>query len=401
MTKTLASSPRAAGPRPPLLTRPLLLRFVSLLGGSTSFYLLLSVVPGFAVAHGGGGGTAGLATGVLMLATVGGELATPALVRRLGYRVVLAAGLALMGAPALALTASAALWVIVAVCVLRGVGFACTVVAGGALTASLIPAERRGEGLALVGIVSGVPSLVALPLGVWLAAHEGYGAVFTIGAAAALLAVLSVPALPDRIRASGRHVGLGEALRSGELLRPAVVFGTTAVAAGIVVTFLPLVVPGSAGWAVTVALLVQPGAATIARWVAGRRGDRRGPAGLVVPGLLLAALGTLLTAAATSSPVLVVVAMAVFGTGFGFAQNSTLMLMYGRVPEAGYGTVSALWNFAYDAGMGVGALAFGAVAAATGYPSAFALTAAVMLAALAPALADRRRATTPKEAGPQ
>jgi MFS family permease len=380
-----------------LLTRPLLLRFVSIVGASTSFYLLLSVVPGYATAGsgGGGGGTAGLATGALMLATVVGELATPALVNRYGYRLVLAAGLILLGAPALALTWSHDVWGIVVVCLLRGLGFAFTVVAGGALTASLIPVERRGEGLALVGVVSGAPSLVGLPLGVWLARHAGYDTVFVAGAVAAVAAVLAVPGLPDRIRASGRPVGITEGLRSPELRRPALVFAVTAVSAGIVVTFLSLAVPASDTGVVAVALFVQPAAATAARWLAGRRGDRSGPARMVLPGLLLSAAGTLLMAL-TGSPVAVVAGVGLFGIGFGIAQNATLTLMYVRVPAAGYGTVSALWNFAYDAGMGAGAVAFGWLAAGTGYPWAFALTAAAMLGALAPALTDRR--TTPRAA---
>lgn len=75
-----------------------------------------------------------------------------------------------------------------------------------------------------------------------------------------------------------------------------------------------------------------------------------------------------------------------------------LSLMYARVPESGYGTVSALWNLAYDAGMGLGAAGFGAVAAQTGYPASFTLTGVLMLAALAPALRDRR-ATGDRDAG--
>ncbi|CAL9333113.1 hypothetical protein SUDANB105_00114 [Streptomyces sp. enrichment culture] len=94
--------------------------------------------------------------------------------------------------------------------------------------------------------------------------------------------------------------------------------------------------------------------------------------------------------ALTSSPVVVVIAVAVFGFGFGVTQNATLTLMYSRVPAAGHGTVSALWNFAHDVGMGVGAVAFGWLAAGTGYPWAFALTGAAMLTALAPAWRDRR-----------
>ena len=190
----------AGGGRPRLVTGPLLLRFAITLGASVSFYLLLSVVPLYARLAGPGGanGAAGLATGALMFSTVAGELVTPRLTARFGYRRTLAAGLILLGAPALALTASSTLTMILAVCVVRGLGFAITVVAGGAVTASLIPAERRGEGLALVGVVSGVPALAALPLGVWLAGHLGYGPVFVAGAIAALAVLPALPGLPDR-----------------------------------------------------------------------------------------------------------------------------------------------------------------------------------------------------------
>ncbi|MEU6145742.1 MFS transporter [Streptomyces sp. NPDC047081] len=396
MTPTTDMTATASTARPPLLSRPLLLRFVSMIGASASFFLLLSVVPAYA-AEAGGGSAAGLATGSLMLATVLGELATPRLVARHGYRATLMAGLFLLGAPALVLTVSGnAAW-IVAVCLVRGLGFALTIVAGGALTATLIPAERRGEGLALVGVVSGVPSLVTLPLGMWLAGHAGYGTVAVIGGAVSLAAIVSVLGLPDRggrstdTRApkdSKPPLGVLRGLRTGPLLRPVLVFASTATATGILVTFLPLAVPAASSGVVAVALFVQPAASTVARWLAGRHGDRHGSARLVLPGLLLSAAGVLLTAA-TGSPLAVLAGTALFGTGFGIAQNATLTLMYARVSASSYGTVSALWNLAYDGGMGVGAAGFGVLAGLTGYPWAFAMTALLMLGALAPVVRDR------------
>src|SRR6476469_4024316 len=128
--------------RPRLVSRALLLRFVSIAGSSIGFNLPLSVVPLFA-RESGSDGQAGLVTVALLLATVAAELVTPRLVNRVGYRWALAAGLVLLGAPAIVLTFSGDLWVIVAVSVVRGAGFAITVVAGGAVTALLIPAERR------------------------------------------------------------------------------------------------------------------------------------------------------------------------------------------------------------------------------------------------------------------
>ncbi|WP_189305894.1 MFS transporter [Streptomyces cinerochromogenes] len=395
MTNSLSHEATSAV-RPPLLTRALALRFVSMVGASVSFYLLLSAVP----AHAGRGG-AGLATGALMLTTVLGELAAPRITARYGTRGPLATGLFLLGAPALLLPLSAAPAWILTVCLVRGLGFALTIVAGGALTASLIPAERRGEGLALVGVVGGVPSLAALPLGLWLSGQAGFASVAVAAGVAALAAVPTVPGLREAVddgsapggpavsRDAGRKtLGMVAALRSGPLRRPSLVFGTTALAAGVLVTFLPLAVAPAAAGAVPVALLVQPATTTAARWAAGRYGDRKGSGRLVLPGLLASAAGMLLTAAA-SAPVAVVAGAAVFGTGFGVTQNATLALLYGRVSRPAYGTVTALWNLAYDAGMGVGAAAFGVLAGRTGYPWAFVVTAALMLGALAPAVRDR------------
>ena len=72
---------------------------------------------------------------------------------RYGSRTVLAGGLLALGLPALALAVTANIGLILAACVVRGAGFAVLCVAGGALTVSLIPAHRRGEGLALVGLM--------------------------------------------------------------------------------------------------------------------------------------------------------------------------------------------------------------------------------------------------------
>lgn len=395
MASSVGPEHRVAEARPRLVTRRLLLRFVTVVGSSASFYLLLSVVPAYAQsAPGEGSDKAGLVTGVLMLATVAGELMAPWLAARCGYRVMLGAGLLLLGAPALALTVSKSTGCIVTVCFVRGLGFAFTLVAGGALTVSLIPPERRGEGLALIGVMAGVPSLVGLPLGVWLALHMGYTPVCTAAALIALISIAAVPGLPGREAASGPPLGIFAGARSGTLGRPTAVFAVTAMGTGTVVTFLPLAVAPSSSAAVALALFVQPAAATTSRWFAGRHADRRGAAGLVIPGLAASATGILIVAL-TGVPVAIVAGAAVFGAGFGITQSATITLMYSRVPASAYGTVSALWNVAYDAGMGLGAVGFGSVVGLTGYPWAFALTALLMLTALVPAWWDHMAAREP------
>ncbi|SEF37275.1 Predicted arabinose efflux permease, MFS family [Amycolatopsis pretoriensis] len=376
--------------RPRLVSRALLIRFVSIFGSAIGFYLPLSVVPLFAKQAGSDSG-AGLATVALLLATVAAELVTPRLVARVGYRWALAIGLVLLGAPTLLLTVSSDVGVIIGVSVVRGIGFAIAVVAGGAVTALLIPADRRGEGLALVGIVGGIPGLLALPAGVWAAAHWGFTPVFVATAVATLLALLSVPGLPRHAatpKEDGGH-GVLAGLRNPVLTRPATIFAAAAAAVGVLVTFLPLAASDQPAWVAASALLAQPAAATAARWFAGRLGDRRGPAVLLVPGVVLSAVG-MAAIAFTGTPSLVIGGAVVLGAGFGALQNATLTLMYARVPAGGESAVSAIWNAAYDLGMAAGALGAGLVIGSVGYPVTFVLAAVVIVPALALVRRDRR-----------
>ncbi len=378
----------ASAQRPSLVTGPLLVRFISIIGAEVSFYLPLSVVPLYVKSSGSAAG-AGVATGVLLAATVAAELATPPLVHRAGYRSSLAAGLFLLGAPALVLLSPASIAVVAAVNIARGAGFAITTVAGGALTASLIPAQRRGEGLGLAGIVGGVPAIVCLPAGVWVATHWGYRPVFAATAAAAMLALGSLPSLPRRQQEPGpARAAVLAGLGNPGLARLAGVFFASAMAAGVLVTFLPLSVTAAA---TTVALFAQSAAATAGRWAAGRAGDRYGHTRLLFPGLLLCVTG-MAVLAATRTGALVAGAAGCFGLGFGVLQNATLATMYDRGTPGAYSTVSAIWNAAYDAGMGAGAIGIGLLAGHTGYRAAFLVTAALIVPALVPARRDRRSA---------
>jgi predicted MFS family arabinose efflux permease len=386
MTVTQQSASPAA-PSERLLTRTLALYLTSAFGTMVSFYLLLAVVPLYATAAGAGRVGAGLTTGALMLSTVAAELMTPALLARLGYRVVLAAGLVLLGAPALVLTVPAGLTTILAVCLLRGVGLAILVVAGSSLVASLTPPTRRSEGFGLLGLVAGAPAVLALPAGVWLAERVGYAPVFVAGAMAALACLAVMPAMPGRMAVAGSPIGVLEGLRMPGQRRPALIFLLTAMGTGIVVTFLPLAIRGS-GRLAALSLLANTMAAMAARWSAGRFGSRHGQAGLLTGGTMVGAIGVA-TLALLANPAAVVTGAVLLGIGFGVAQNAVLTLMFDRVSAAGYDMASAMYNLAYDAGMGLGAAGFGAVVVRVGYPGAFLLTGALMLVALVPAWRDR------------
>ena len=411
-------------PAPRLVTRPFALACGAALANLTAFYLPLSVVPARAVAAGAPDGAAGLVTAALMLGGVLAECVAPRLMARFGDRAVLATGLLLLGGAALLLVPAVDVVSAVLVCGLRGLGFGFAVVVTGALVTRHVPAARRGEGLAVAGVAACVPAVAALPAGVWLADTYGPDVVFVLAALVALVGALAPLALgrgagsarssaksaaaaePYAAAAAGARdsamaaavtvpesaaaaavpeseaaaaaPGLVGLARIPVQRRSAVLFAATTVAAGIVVAYLPL---AAAGPAVALGLFVQAFAATVARYSAGRWGDRHGHARLVGPGLAACGLGMVLLLG-VDQPAVLFAAMAVFGTGFGVAQSATYAVMVERAPAGGDGAVSALWNLAYDLGYGVGPLALAAVVGASGYPAAFALTGLVVLAGL-------------------
>lgn len=382
--------------REPLLTRPVVLLILTAFSAILGFFLLLSVVPLYTEEAGGGSSGAGLATGTFMFSTVLTQMQMPRLLRWLGYGWALAAGLAFLGVPAFFYVYTRDVEAILAVTLLRGVGFGVVTVVFAALIVKLAPAARRGEALGLLGVAITLPTIFCNPLGLWLVYRFGYDVVFVAGALAPLLGLVAISSIRrsasdgQGFRESG--AGIFVALGRGPLLRIALVFTATTMAGGVVLTFLPLAIPGSGLFSAVGGLLIFGVFLSVARWWAGRFGDRRNPHLLLVPGLLASTVGMVLLP--HGGPALLGGAV-LFGTGFGLLQNATLILTMNRVSESEHAMGSTLWNVAFDAGTGLGAFLFGFVIPLTGFTWAFALSAGLVASSLILVYLDRQLPAKP------
>lgn len=372
-----------------MLTRPVVLLILVSFAALFGFQLLLSVVPLYADEVGGGSSGAGLATAAFMLSTVLTQIQMPRVLGRYGYRRALAAGLLFLGVPALFYAYTGTLMTILAVTLLRGVGFGIVTVVFAALIVELAPPGRRGEALGLLGIAITLPTVFCNALGLWLAGRFGFEVVFLLGGATPLLGLVMIPGIrfaPKAGENEGGVVGFFAGLGRPHLRRIFLLFAATTMAAGVIVTFLPLAVPGSGMFSAAGALLVVGITSTISRWWGGRFGDRRDPRLLLAPGLIACAFGV---AGLPFGGVLLLAGAVLFGTGFGLLQNSTLILMMGRVSKSEFGLGSTLWNAAFDAGTGIGAFSFGFVISAVGFSWSFAICSALLACALVFVVLDR------------
>lgn len=381
-----------------LLTRPVVLLTLVAFAALFGFQLLLSVVPLYTNEVGGGSSSAGLATAVFMLSTVLTQIQMPRILGRYGYRRTLAAGLLFLGVPALFYAYALTVSLILAVTLVRGVGFGIVTVVFFVLIVDLAPPARRGEAIGLLGVAITLPNIFCNALGLWMAGSFGYEVVFVLGGLAPLLGLCMIPGIRSATPSGGKRgsgngffAGLGRA----PLRRIFLLFATTTMAAGVIFTFLPLAAPASGLFSAATAFLLVGLTSTAGRWWAGRFGDRRDPRLLLVPGLLACTLGMICLP--VGGMALIVGAIS-FGTGFGVLQNATLVLMMKRVSKSEYGLGSTLWNAAFDAGTGLGALLFGFVISAVGFSWAFFACAALVASALSLVLLDRSAVEDPDSA---
>ncbi|UYM04409.1 MFS transporter [Solicola gregarius] len=375
----------------PLRSRSFLLLLVATFLSVGNYATLLSVVPLWAAEGGSDGTGVGATTGVMMGATVASQLCMGWLFRVLSLRNLFAIGAALMGIATPAYLMSNALGPVLAVSAVRGVGFGMVVVAGSALTADLIPARLIGKGVGLYGLSTGLPSVLCLPLGVWVAQEVGFAPVFWAMTAFTLAAVPTVLGVrgggtpddqPSETNTSGRLAPLAP----GFVLMIGVSIGL-----GGLSTFLPLAIghPLTA----STALLAMSIGVNVGRLGVGAISDTIGPGRMVLPAVLSGAVGMAgIAVLAGSGPQAVApVAAFAYGVGFGAVQNETLVVMLNRAGPKGRGLASTVWNMAYDGGAGVGAVLLGAVVALASHEAAF-IVSAVLIAATAPvAWWDSRR----------
>jgi predicted MFS family arabinose efflux permease len=356
--------------------------------GFASYCLTLASLPAYAVTGGAAESTAGVVTAVLLTVTIAVQLTVPALTARFGIGPVLVAGLVAMGVPSPFYVLGDSLGWISALSAVRGAGFAVLTVLGATLAAQVAPPERRGESIGLYGLAIAIPNLVAVPAGVALVLNGHVGWLSWLAASP----LLGVPLVPLLMRSVALQARPGPATgRTAVLaaLAPSLVLFVVTLAGGGLVTFLPIERPD--GVLATVALLLFGVTGAVTRWRAGLLADRLGSRLLMPLALVVAAVGLVLVGVGLwSGGVWVLVGAAVFGAGFGAAQNLTLLAAFARAGENGTTTASAMWNISFDAGTAIGALALGFLAAGIGLDWTYVVVAGLLAAAVPLASAAAR-----------
>ena len=369
--------------------------------GFTSFALTLAALPSAAVRGGASPGVAGGVITVMLASTVLTQLTLPWLLSRFGTGAVFVAGLVALGGPAPLL----ALWSepapLLAISAVRGAGFAVLTVVGATMTLTVAGPDRHGESVGLQGLAIALPNLVGVPAGVALTQQGLFWWV-------AVLAASPLAAIPAALALSREHgvhpvnsrrdvATTSHRATVVAVLPPSVVLFAATLAAGGLMTFLPIARPDGA--LATLALLLLGLMTALCRWRAGILADRLASRLLLPAAVAAAVSGMVLTATGLEQgwDPAVLVGVSLFGLGYGAVLNLTLVVAFASAGVGRTTTASSAWNAAFDAGTGIGAGLLGVLAAlGLSLPWGFLATAVLMLATAPLSVPSRRRADCPR-----
>ena len=372
--------------RPLALQWPCARMMLMTVAGFTGFFVTLPSLPAYVASAGNSTAAAGATTTVMLAATVLFQPVVPALLRRLSTPATVAIGLVALGLPAPLLIWASSGAGLYSICVLRGVGFAVFTVAGAFMASEVAPPGRQGEAAGLYGLAAAIPNVILIPLAVVLLHAAGFWPIAAIAGLPAVGAALALGGGWRRVAPEPTQVVPTGATRRAiaRSLLPAAVLYAITIAAGAVVTILPIV---RSELVATVGLLVFAVAAALARWQAGAQVDRPGRTWLLGGACTIAIGGLLALAAGLSGPSdgVVLAACALLGVGYGAVQSLTLVYSFARTNSSDRPVASAVWNGAFDAGTATGAVLIGALSSAgIGWWATCAVL-AVLVAAVMPA----------------
>ncbi|WP_297454852.1 MFS transporter [uncultured Corynebacterium sp.] len=369
------------------------------------FYLSITVMALYAVERFSASDAAGgfAASSFVVGATIA-RLFSGYLVDTFGGRKIMLGSLAVIVAACAAYIWAASLPILITIRIIHGLtyAFASTAVMAAAQTA--IPASRRAEGTGYISLGTTLATAIGPALGLALIGSVGYSILFATALGLSVVGLLLALALPHPAKATDTTAeatdatdgateetsasGTKRAFSFRDIMTPSVVpIGLFMLLIGLayagVITFLNRYSQlGGLAKGASFFFIAYAVAMMAARFFLGRLQDRRGDNPVIAIGLVCFTISLLVLSLATADWH-VIAAGALCGLGYGTLMPACQTISVHLAPAHKLGTGISTLLLLVDAGIGLGPIVLGSVAATMGFDTMYAgLAVVVVLAAV-------------------
>lgn len=361
-----------------------------------SAFQLFPTAPFHILSLGGSTFASGLFLGILTYASAFSAPLTGALVDRAGAKRVLVVGSVVITAFSIAYAIIPDYRVMLALVVVHGVFWSGLLTGSGAYMTSILPEQRRAEGLAYWGLSTIAAIAVAPTIGFWVF-RLGWRVLCLETAALNILMAGIAWALPAQPRepGAGQHAG---PLVEWRVLALSFTLFLYSFGYGGVTSFTALYADANGVTPKGIFLTTLALAILVTRPMSGRLGDRFGYRRVLLPSLIIVAAGLSILIAGGTRTHLVASAI-VYGAGFGTAYPVFCGYVLRHVSAARRGAAFGAILACFDTGIGTGSTAMGWIIGRYGFPAAFGTgtvlcTLAVPYFLIVDSLLERRRRRT-------
>jgi predicted MFS family arabinose efflux permease len=269
--------------------------------------------------------------------------------------------------------------------VLHGITFGVITTVKGTISARLIPASRRGEGISFFSLAMGLAMVVGPWIGLNMARHSAYIEAFWLCTGVSIVSIVLalIVAVPPVIRhADGSKPKLGFAAMFDRAAMPfaLVTFFMTFAYAGVS-AFLALyareldLMAAASNFLLCYAIFLM-----ICRAFTGNVCDKKGPKYVVYPCLLAFTVG-LVVLGYTHGSITMVLSGALIGIGYGSVTPIFQTQIISSVEPHKIGVANSLFFNAMDAGLALGAFVMGLMVDGVGYRSNYLMGAVLVVLA--------------------
>lgn len=336
------------------------------------FYLLMVTIASFAKnEYDATTSQAGLATGIYIVGTLVGRLFSGRVINNVGAKKMMMIGLtAFIVTTALYFVHSGGITMLLIFRLINGVAAGIASTATSTIIAQIIPSARKAEGIGYFSMSTTLGTAIGPFLGIMLGRLVSYNVIFlfcVILAVIALMIGLTVKALRMPFTKTAKTKFSLKQYIEPNAIPIAIVTFLMSLGYAAILSFISFFAEErDLVAAASFFFLIYAVAILVTRPFSGRLMDTKGANAIMVPCFLLFAAGLALLSV-THSSILLLVAAAIVGAGYGNLQSGAQAIALKVTPRARAGLATSTFFIALDAGLGFGPYILGFIEPLVGF----------------------------------